>query len=267
MEEIGPFRITTAFFPARTTIPPHTHDRPCLAVMLGGSFDLSFRAGPTHECLPGTLAIEPAGETHCNCMGSGGARVLVVQPDPVAVALPARASATLLAPRHLRHPGLALLGQRMAAEMAASDDLSPLALEGLALELLATVARLRDLRPGSAPPWLNTAEAMLRERFRSRISCAEVAAGVGVHPTHLARVFRQHYRSSIGGYVRTLRMQWAGRELMATARPIAAIAADAGFADQSHFTRRFRDATGLTPAAWRRSRPAPAAMPSLPNER
>jgi AraC family transcriptional regulator len=267
-EEIGPFQITSAYFPAGATIPPHTHDRPCLAVMLNGSFDLSFRGGATHACLPGTLAIEPAGETHCNCMGTAGARVLVVQPDPRSAALPGRAAAALLAPRQLRHPGLALLGRRMASEMAAPDEVSPLALEGLALELIAAVARLRDPpRAAAAPPWLRSAEALLRERFRGPITCGEVAADVGVHPAHLARVFRRHYRASIGGYVRTLRMQWAGRELTATDRPIAAIAADAGFADQSHFTRRFRDLTGATPAAWRRSGDRPPRAAPLPNER
>jgi transcriptional regulator GlxA family with amidase domain len=53
-------------------------------------------------------------------------------------------------------------------------------------------------------------------------------------------------------YLRTVRVQAAQRMLAGTTTSIAAIAADTGFTDQSHFTRRFRQSTGLTPAAYRR---------------
>jgi AraC family transcriptional regulator len=38
-----------------------------------------------------------------------------------------------------------------------------------------------------------------------------------------------------------------------TSRPLAELSVEAGFADQSHFTRLFRARTGLTPATYRRS--------------
>jgi AraC-like DNA-binding protein len=41
--------------------------------------------------------------------------------------------------------------------------------------------------------------------------------------------------------------------------PIARIALDAGFADQSHFTRAFRRYAGLTPAQYRRAFETPAS--------
>jgi AraC-like DNA-binding protein len=34
--------------------------------------------------------------------------------------------------------------------------------------------------------------------------------------------------------------------------PLATVALECGFADQSHFTRRFKGSVGVTPAAWRR---------------
>ncbi|MEO1086944.1 MAG: AraC family transcriptional regulator, partial [Acidobacteriota bacterium] len=40
-------------------------------------------------------------------------------------------------------------------------------------------------------------------------------------------------------------------------RPIADIAVEAGFSDQSHLTRAFKAAFGITPGAWRRRRRPP----------
>ena len=61
-----------------------------------------------------------------------------------------------------------------------------------------------------------------------------------VHPVHLAQTFRKFYRCTIGDYVRSLRIEFACRQLAATKMPLSEIALLAGFADQSHFTRTFR---------------------------
>jgi AraC family transcriptional regulator len=80
-----------------------------------------------------------------------------------------------------------------------------------------------------------------------------VAGAVGVHPVHLARVFRLKYGTPVGTYVRGLRLSWAAARLTDTEETIAQIASEAGFFDQSHFTRTFRRHFGLTPQAYRRA--------------
>jgi AraC-like DNA-binding protein len=55
-------------------------------------------------------------------------------------------------------------------------------------------------------------------------------------------------------HVKRLRTDEARRRLETTTLSCAAIAAELGFADQSHFTRQFRDVTGITPARYRRER-------------
>jgi AraC family transcriptional regulator len=261
--EVGPFQLTRATFPARATIPPHVHDRPCIAFMLGGSFDLRFHRGREFDCLAGTGFIEPAGETHCNCMGCAGARVVVLQPDPYSEMVPAQLGSLLARPTHFTSPGLIHLARRIYAELEAPDPVSALMLEGLSLEILALLARERlPARPGRPPRWLDQAEALVRARFGTSLTVAEVAREVGVHPSHLARTFRHFHRCSIGRFARRLRMEWAVTQLAATERTIAAIAAQAGFADQSHFTRRFKEHVGATPLRWRRSHRVNGAAPA-----
>lgn len=58
-----------------------------------------------------------------------------------------------------------------------------------------------------------------------------------------------------------LRLAEAKRRLGAGV-PIAAVAADLGFADQSHLHRRFKGAFGMTPGEWRRMHHDPRILAS-----
>jgi AraC-like DNA-binding protein len=85
--------------------------------------------------------------------------------------------------------------------------------------MLALAAR-RDSTPPAGrrpPPWLRAAEEFLRANFMQAIDLRQVAAASGVHPVHLARVFRQFYGVTPGQYVRALRLDWAAAQLAASA--------------------------------------------------
>jgi AraC family transcriptional regulator len=69
---------------------------------------------------------------------------------------------------------------------------------------------------------------------------------------HFTRMFRGSVGSSPMAYVSQRRIERAKQLLPSCESSIAAIAADLGFCDQSHFIRRFREATGVTPARFRR---------------
>jgi AraC family transcriptional regulator len=57
----------------------------------------------------------------------------------------------------------------------------------------------------------------------------------------------------LGDYIRGLRIDFARRALLETDAPLIEIALNAGFSDQSRFTRAFRCAMGLPPAQFRKS--------------
>lgn len=246
------FAVVEAWFPAQEVLADHTHDRACVAVMLDGSFDLHF-TGKSYHCPPATIFTEPAGETHANFIGSAGAHVVVVQPDPTSTELLRPFAGFLDRATHRNHAGMAERAFRLARELDQVDDLSALAAEGIVLEMLATLARVEAGAVRRQPPWLRQAQELLHAQFTQAIRTADVASAVGVHPAHLARVFRTHFKLSMGSYVRRLRLDWAARELGRSDASLAAVALAAGFADQSHFTRFFKRHTGLTPNAYRRS--------------
>ena len=248
--DVGPFRVTSARFNAGGRIAPHYHDRPNLGVMLAGSFDLAF--GPRHfDCDPGTLFLEPAGETHCNCMGCAGAWVLALQPDPGHSDLDQLVERIFREPSSARHPHARHIGLQISREAECPDEFSGLMVQSLAFELLAVAGRAlrRPTRNGSVA--VARIEAVLRESRPDRLTLADMAREAGVHPAHLARSFRQRFGCSLGRFLLERRLEWAAARLAQNDEPISRIALEAGFADQSHFTRRFRAWSGLTPCRFR----------------
>ena len=147
-----------------------------------------------------------------------------------------------------------MLGMRIYKEFRLMDGATPLAIEGLMLELVAGLSRQLNIPlEAKRPHWLDRARDILEADFHDSISLARVAEAVDVHPVHLARVFRKHFGCTPGEYVRHLRIDFACRELSQSDTSLVEIALAAGFAHQAHFSRVFKAQTGMTPSEFRTS--------------
>lgn len=246
--------VTDAWFPPDAVLEPHTHERTIFAVMLDGSFDSAIGRRRL-DCTPAAVWTEPREEKHANYIGRAGARVLVVQLDPARHDLFAPFAALTDEVHLLRHAGIATDARRVLTELDVADPLTPLAIDSLVLTMMTAAARLRfdaDRHGRSLPRWLARAQELLHARFRERIQLTDVATAVGVQPSHLAHAFRRHFRTTVGAYVRALRLDWAVEQLARTDDPLASIALAAGYSDQSHFTRECRRVRGVSPGEYRR---------------
>jgi AraC family transcriptional regulator len=246
--EVSEFTLAELRFPSDLVQDTHDPELPYVAFVLDGSLAKSFPAR-TIELDRGSALVMPAGAAHGARFGPMGARVMIVKPKDVSGPHAGRLDRLV----ELRARSFGWLAWRLAAELRASDAAAPLAAEGLALELLAATSR--DTRPVGRvtrpPAWLASAEELLRTRLRDSIGLGELADAVGVHPTHMARVFRARYGLSVGEYGRRVRLAWAASELARGDAPLGVIATQAGFADQSHFTRAFKRYAGMTPGRYR----------------
>lgn len=235
------------------------HDHPAaeLCVVLEGALTESVEHGTTLACTAGAASFKPAGAYHRVASGSAGARCLVVT-LPAARMDDATASGGALRKPVLFLPGaVAALGARLRRELAAGDACAPLAAEGIALELLAAAVRHEPTRASAvAPRWVRAVRDRLHEEASPSGGAppplGELAATAGVTPTCLAQAFRRAYGTSVGAYVRALRLSHARMLLIGEERPLSDIALTCGFYDQSHFTRLFKRETGVTPARYRR---------------
>jgi AraC family transcriptional regulator len=181
-----------------------------------------------------------------------GSRQVIIEPDPEAEIAWPDVRRVFDGVSYSRSDVVWAIAKRIATELEAADAFTPLAVEGLTLELFSALLRSTSRAHGEErkPAWL----LRVRERIEDEprlTSIDELAAIANVHPAYLARRFRQQFALSIGQYARRVRLQWAARRLSTTDEPVSSIALRAGFADQSHFTRAFRAHSGLTPRKYR----------------
>jgi AraC-like DNA-binding protein len=240
--------VASVRFPARLELPPHAHAEPNIAVVLSGGWTAGSQARHPDALAPSVL-IEPAGELHAKVFGA-------VETAVVSLTLEAARFGSAvgdLLQRFLivRDPAIELLARRAANELEEPDDVSPLAVEAAALELIARMARSVGME--RRPAWLGKAREVLHDRYADPLSLNEIADAIGVEPDRLARGFRRAYGESLSDYLRRIRVNAAAALLATTDEPISRVAGEVGFADQSHLTRWFGRYLETTPGRYRGS--------------
>jgi AraC-like DNA-binding protein len=138
---------------------------------------------------------------------------------------------------------------RLMRECQSWDGDSPEIAESLCIALFAGLERHRA---DAAPRWLTTAAAMLRETCERPLTIADLSRHLGVHRTHLTRMFLRFHGCTPAEFSRLHRLRRSAELLAATRLPIVEIALASGFTDQSHFTRHFRRTWSVTPGQFRR---------------
>ena len=243
-------RVAEARFPAGLRLPSHYHDTACLTVMLEGTLRERL-PGRVLECSAGFVLAKPWGERHDDNFGARGSRQIIIElPIDATEDLP-EGAALLSQLWTAREPEAAALASRIAAEFRRRDRSSRLAIEALALELMAGMLRRRDSHERQHPAWLRMARDRLHDDLWSDHSARDLAASAGVHPGYFARQFRRYFGKSVGAYLRQVRLEWAATELRQSRRSLSELAHVARFSDHSHFTREFKRAYGMPPRVYR----------------
>lgn len=121
---------------------------------------------------------------------------------------------------------------------------------GCAWHALSVVAATGRRARGEESSVVDRAVAHLRRVAPARTSVAELAAMVGVSPSHLTALFREQVGMPPLRYQRDLRLARA-RELLDTGGlPVAAVAAACGYDDPLYFSRVFAAVHGVSPTAY-----------------
>jgi AraC-like DNA-binding protein len=94
--------------------------------------------------------------------------------------------------------------------------------------------------------------AFLDSHAYEQVTMVAAAQQLGAGPTQLARAFADVFRITPHAYVIGRRLD-AARDRILAGQPLADVAADVGFFDQPHLTRRFKDFLGATPGRFARS--------------
>ncbi|KRE08189.1 AraC family transcriptional regulator [Bosea sp. Root670] len=235
---------------------PHRHDTYAFGLTLSGVQSFDYR-GARRDSLGGHAIVLHPDEVHNGRSGieSGFSyRMLYVEPRLIRQAvgeggraLPFISTAVSQEPRLVAAIARALRDLDQPLDLLAVDDL----LERLAQALLAldpSAARARPLRLENRA--LERARDYLDAHTAETVDSSRLEAMTGLDRFTLARQFRAAFGTSPYNYLVMRRLDRA-RRMLAEDTPLADLAFACGFADQSHFTRQFRRAYGVTPGRWR----------------
>lgn len=247
----GDFKFLEAVYSENLTLPSHTHNFAYFCYVLDGNFTEHY-GSDKHLCRPNTLIYHSPGQCHSDRFHTP-ARCFNFQLDSTLLDrldLTNRISrrSTIQKSRQLTH-----LTNRLYKEISEMDEFSVLTAEGLVLEIIGEFMRhsTKVRRADPVPRWLVNTRELIAEEYANSLTISSIAAIAHVHPTHLAREFRRYFDVTIGDFIRQQRIESACREMVSSNTPLGEIAVQSGFFDQSHFSRVFKKATGMSPAVYR----------------
>jgi AraC family transcriptional regulator len=240
---IGSFVASEVQYEAGVVLPRHQHATARFSVVMRGRY-VEECAGITSACDSGTVAFRPAGALHTNRFLEPTRCLTVELPNVFLEVLP-------LEPCAVAYDRAFDITEEIRREMLRRDDASQLIVRGLMLQLSGLLQR--QSKQERIPVWLTTARDYLRDHPIGPLSRRAMAERVGVHPSHLSAAFRESFGCTMGHFLRRRRVEIAANLLRTTTQPLAAIAFEAGFTDQSHFARVFRRLVGRTPSEFRRA--------------
>lgn len=234
--------------PVARSVPRHEHELAYVTIVLHGDY-LEGDRGNLDELRPFTAVFNPVGVAHSTVIGPAGAALFTIEfrtlnLQELDLRLPEETTFDCGAGT-LLWPGLRLFS---AFKNQSTDSVI---LEGHVFEVLGAIAELDRSSEKTPPRWLTRVKNRLNEEFSNRLRMRDLAREAGVHPVHLARVFRRFEKRTPGEYQQQLQLRAACELLRNPEWPLCIIAAECGFADQSHFTRVFRRIAATTPLRFR----------------
>ncbi|SDP11937.1 transcriptional regulator, AraC family [Phyllobacterium sp. YR620] len=231
----------------------HRHDTYAIGLTLHGVQSFWYR-GERRCSLPGNVIVLHPDEMHDGGAGTEVGlryRMLYLEPSLALDSLGPAGSLPFVRDPVLSDPMIA------AALSAALDNLDEELDELLVDDVISRLAQgLSRVARQSPKP---TDKPALRQVARVRdyleahalrlVKSDELEAISGLDRYALSRQFRAVYATSPHRFLLMRRLQRA-RDMIRMGEPLAEIAVDTGFSDQSHLNRQFKKAFGVTPGRW-----------------
>jgi AraC-like DNA-binding protein len=154
--------------------------------------------------------------------------------------------------------------------LALSSDLSVATKKAASLSLLLATKVARHERPalarGGLAAWQKEKiKNYIKDRLDRPVPIEDLARLATLSTSYFCRAFKDSFGEPPHAYVMRMRIAHAQALMMSTSENLSQIALACGLVDQSHLCRCFRQITGATPGAWRRSNaPGPSSRSAEP---
>jgi AraC family transcriptional regulator len=155
---------------------------------------------------------------------------------------------------------IAKLGSLLLPALRRPEQANQLFVDYVLLALGAHIAQtyggMRTARPvrGGLAPWQERrAKDTLRASLKGGVPLKELARECGLSVTYFSHAFRRTLGVAPHNWLIEERIVLSKEKLRDSRLSLADVATECGFSDQSHFTRHFTRAVGVSPGAWRRA--------------
>lgn len=226
----------------------HSHQNPHLSFIIEGG-NAERRKRTFNDCLPGQVLFYHSGELHQNVNVVYPSKNLNIEFDENFFSR-YELSDSYISATPVTNPNLKFTMLRIYKEILNKNESTNLEIHSLLLSLFREGENLRN--PKGTPAWIGRIIEILNDRWNENLSLLELANAVSIYPTTISRHFPRYFSCTLGEYVRRLRIEKALFLIKQSNYSLTEIAYQCGFADQSHFTRVFKEMTGLLPKSFRK---------------
>jgi len=242
--------LTTYTEPGFSTLPGQGHV--VLARVDGGRLRIDAGNPPTVVLAPGQVLCLPPANPWRTLSAPQASTTLRVHWVDVHLGLDGLAAGAGFAPRLVEGSECFRHFTRLHASLGAHGNAGALA-EATALAWLLVQPLCAELNLGQVGHHrLAPVLAWMSRHLCQNIGQADIARELGLSWQRTQACFRQGLGAPPGRILRRMRIERAQRLLLDPATTVAAVAAATGPWDANGFCRVFRQATGLSPSAWRR---------------
>lgn len=248
--DLGAIIISDTEYYGRREFPKHYHHNLYLAYVVSGNY-IEKCSGKKFRALPGAVIFHNVEEEHSNSDFTPYSRIINLEIEnnwftqydinPEKVESNVKSNSV----------DLQCCMNKISEEYLYNDNASQVEIEMNIMKIVSNILSTGRLYIQGMPKWVSIVKELLYEQNVDKLSLKHISEACGIHPAHISRDFKRYFNLSFGDYMRKIKIENSTKQLNNPLISFASIAADNGFADQSHYIRIFKKFMGITPMQYR----------------
>jgi AraC family transcriptional regulator len=207
----------------------------------------------SYDCIPGTLLFHNWQEAHYNIKPPGYTRGFHIEIDNKWLQNFSVANSIQTGSMRIEHPAIKSFIRKIYLNSKKDDKEAEISIDELLMQVLNFTGREAENKNSGTPAWVRKIKEILNEEKADKISLGYLSNELSIHPVHISRGFSKYFNTTIGDYLRKIKIEKSALMLNDENKSLSDITYSCGFADQSHFNRCFKEAYNLTPLQYRKA--------------
>ncbi|MDY8137704.1 AraC family transcriptional regulator [Aquimarina sp. 2201CG5-10] len=223
----------------------HFHENPYFMYVLQGNlYDVNKRCKTT--CPSGSFLLHNWQEPHFNSKESTQARGFHIEFEKNWFEKNNIDIDLWEGSKLIKNPKLHHILAKLYAEFKYADAYSEISSELLISELCQNIEKEKIYWFEKNPPWLVSLIEIIH-LHKEPFNLKSLSQQLGIHPGHLSRAIPKYFSTTLGDYIRQVKIKRAIDLMLSSNASLSSISYECGFSDQSHFSRTFKRYMGMMP--------------------